>query len=1048
VTSINFYVALFVFGLYILTSAGHRWHVECFRCSTCGNQLDCDTNLLVLGNGSLICNNCSYHCNICKKKIEDLAILTGEQAFCSNCFVCRNCKKKISDLKYARTSQGIFCMSCHETLLARKRRNAAKKAAAAAATMTGGGASNSSSTSSIAKLDASTRPNRSSIVTFKDKSLPSIPPAAHEPPPPPLPFYRTHSTRSANSLSSEKARWEKGLSTSSSIPSLREVAKEQGQNHHDNNTSHKEHHHHQRSDTSSTMNMSNFIDDIVGSNSDDDSASFVPIKLDTTSLPSDDESKRKSIRKSQFITKSSTIESLPLIFDSDEKLEEKPPDDNKDSIPSSKTNGSKSPVVGSPRTEQRHPSGTRNAIYLNSEIDLSSTWSLDDTDDTSIARNSLDSMASTATPGLSANRISRRIPIKLELDDRRSSTLIPERSALRSTSPSLASPRMRRIPLSPVSPALVVPTTLQLEGVDSGSAIDNTPDTTRTNLPTIKYMSEDQPTISHRRSISDTKHVRPSGLAAPADIVSASPLISTTESLTRELVESKKRIAELERLLKERNERTNNVQTLESDILERRRTIAGLEAQGVVARKELELLDSKKDGPVDTSKLIDEFSSQLASVKSSLMAEIAELVVERDKLVAENSKLINVRDNAIEESSLLNLKNSQLADMNNELTQQLIDKFGPYALLKPDSKTKRSKDSHSPGRTARIDNNSPSTSSKEGTYNSHGEQPMVTILDATSVVDTRKDRQNARRFWKRPGAAVAKGLTKVFASDFEAGPEFYDANVSGDTSTLGANSKHHASKQSRNGWFKYNEANGGAIGTAVAASVTLGQSQMSGVTSPPAKVVGTALSPSSSTSAKEPTLMGASIESRTSLEGVRIPKIVTRCIEEVEKRGMILEGIYRKSGAKSQVISIEEAFERSLDGDFDEVLSGDISGVTSALKQYLRYLPTPLITFDVYEDFIRSCSDPNVTTSIDNMRKVVDALPAPHKECLEFLVRHLYKVTGLSSVNLMTSRNLAVVFAPTLARDRTGEREMVDMQARNDSTQLLIDHCEAIFSGF
>lgn len=105
-------------------TAGNRWHIDCFRCNTCGTLLDSDANLLLLGDGSLICNNCTYSCSACNNKIEDLAILTGDQAFCSGCFRCRNCKRKIENLRYARTSQGIFCMSCHESLMARRRKKA------------------------------------------------------------------------------------------------------------------------------------------------------------------------------------------------------------------------------------------------------------------------------------------------------------------------------------------------------------------------------------------------------------------------------------------------------------------------------------------------------------------------------------------------------------------------------------------------------------------------------------------------------------------------------------------------------------------------------------------------------------------------------------------------------------------------------------------------------------------------------------------------------------------------------------------------------------
>jgi hypothetical protein len=115
----------------LIIVAGNRWHLNCFRCNTCGILLDSDANLLLLGDGSLICNNCTYNCSACGNKIEDLAILTGDQAFCAQCFKCRNCKRKIENLRYARTSQGIFCMSCHESLMARRRKKSLAATAAA-----------------------------------------------------------------------------------------------------------------------------------------------------------------------------------------------------------------------------------------------------------------------------------------------------------------------------------------------------------------------------------------------------------------------------------------------------------------------------------------------------------------------------------------------------------------------------------------------------------------------------------------------------------------------------------------------------------------------------------------------------------------------------------------------------------------------------------------------------------------------------------------------------------------------------------------------------
>ena len=136
--------------------AGNRWHIDCFRCNTCGTILDSDANLLLLGDGSLICNNCTYSCSVCNNKIEDLAILTGDQAFCANCFKCRNCKKKIENLKYARTSQGIFCMECHESLMQRRRKKSQKN--------------------SSTRHKHSQQPANNTMLL--DKSLPSLPPNA------------------------------------------------------------------------------------------------------------------------------------------------------------------------------------------------------------------------------------------------------------------------------------------------------------------------------------------------------------------------------------------------------------------------------------------------------------------------------------------------------------------------------------------------------------------------------------------------------------------------------------------------------------------------------------------------------------------------------------------------------------------------------------------------------------------------------------------------------------------------------------------------------
>ena len=95
--------------------AGNCWHTLCFTCNACGTLPDKDVGLSLYENGSLLCDNCTYSCSTCWKKIEDLTILTVDQAFCTACFKCCNCKTKIASLQYAQNSQGIFCMDCSDS---------------------------------------------------------------------------------------------------------------------------------------------------------------------------------------------------------------------------------------------------------------------------------------------------------------------------------------------------------------------------------------------------------------------------------------------------------------------------------------------------------------------------------------------------------------------------------------------------------------------------------------------------------------------------------------------------------------------------------------------------------------------------------------------------------------------------------------------------------------------------------------------------------------------------------------------------------------------
>lgn len=88
-----------------------------------------------------------------------------------------------------------------------------------------------------------------------------------------------------------------------------------------------------------------------------------------------------------------------------------------------------------------------------------------------------------------------------------------------------------------------------------------------------------------------------------------------------------------------------------------------------------------------------------------------------------------------------------------------------------------------------------------------------------------------------------------------------------------------------------------------------------------------------------------------------IPFVVKRCIEEVEARGMLQEGIYRVSGFADEIDALKLALDRHGEKtDMSETAYSNVNVIAGTLKLYLRLLPVPLITYHAYPTFIQSTS--------------------------------------------------------------------------------------------
>lgn len=207
---------------------------------------------------------------------------------------------------------------------------------------------------------------------------------------------------------------------------------------------------------------------------------------------------------------------------------------------------------------------------------------------------------------------------------------------------------------------------------------------------------------------------------------------------------------------------------------------------------------------------------------------------------------------------------------------------------------------------------------------------------------------------------------------------------------------------------------------------------------------------------------------RVDFEGRIVPLLVEECIKAVEQRGLDYEGIYRKSGGAAQTRAIQLAFEQGDKADLcNENEYNDVCAITSVLKQYFRELPNPLLTFECYQELIDISSKlflkkkrmtrtimylaslkiamNNDEKKLEMATKALTRLPKAHKDTLNILLKHLNKVCESSSLNRMTTKNLSMVFAPTLMRHQDPSRDFLDISYKNAAVEYLLLHTSKLF---
>ncbi|XP_032252129.1 rho GTPase-activating protein 17 isoform X5 [Phoca vitulina] len=171
---------------------------------------------------------------------------------------------------------------------------------------------------------------------------------------------------------------------------------------------------------------------------------------------------------------------------------------------------------------------------------------------------------------------------------------------------------------------------------------------------------------------------------------------------------------------------------------------------------------------------------------------------------------------------------------------------------------------------------------------------------------------------------------------------------------------------------------------------------------------------------------GTPLEEHLKRSGREIALPIEACVMLLLETGMKEEGLFRIGAGASKLKKLKAALDCST-SHLDEFYS-DPHAVAGALKSYLRELPEPLMTFNLYEEWTQVASVQDQDKKLQDLWRTCQKLPPQNFVNFRYLIKFLAKLAQTSDVNKMTPSNIAIVLGPNLLWAKT-EGTLAEMAA-------------------
>lgn len=200
--------------------------------------------------------------------------------------------------------------------------------------------------------------------------------------------------------------------------------------------------------------------------------------------------------------------------------------------------------------------------------------------------------------------------------------------------------------------------------------------------------------------------------------------------------------------------------------------------------------------------------------------------------------------------------------------------------------------------------------------------------------------------------------------------------------------------------------------------------------------------------AKDFKTFGVPLESLLDFDQDLVPAIVRQCIYVIDKYGLEIEGIYRKSANVLEVSRIKSEIDKD-PSNISMILppknysDSDIYLVGSLLKTFFANLPDTLLPRDMTEEIKTCLSIEDPTTRKNYMHGIIYKLPDGQYWTLRSLIFHLKRVLENEPKNRMGLKALCIIWGPTVISPNN--EDLNDVNYQINAMDLLFEVADQAF---